>query len=564
MIFALVSEMLLRNPDFLFAIEECGADGSSEYRGVNGYEAPADRTPVGGDNIIASIEMMTGQKPDFGYFDIVTPEDLAVLREIEEISRPESYAYDTVKSSRKVKKAKMVELLSKVFSSDTLLEGFFLLLDGTDQDGPISVEEVAGGMDGFADALGVPVRWEALKNDPVYVKRRDYNRLLCRYVKAALNLYGCIYVKELLDIIEEYETGWCDTEKNKGYTREEGGYRRTFVYNPEWLSVVTLREFADCCVPYSGVTLDGLLVHGLFVDDLGKETELLFEHMKELGHVPTQQDQDDFNDLIWDEIPYRVLYAEAESKEMYIPETKAEFLKYENRVETPAERKMRDYLRMNHYAEFDQYAKEISEDMAKDDADRMDNMNDETVDFLRSAGLLEEEEEGIDADGAIDMFMDMFYEINGNGPDCLDQDPMDSVHEFFDLVEDFGIVFDSLDEANKVVGLLMDIVNSTRLWTNHGYTPMELHALHPMKPGQMPTIVPGSTTAAQMLSEGRSDIEKIGFKLDLERGADEISTFSMPQGLGGPVVSGKKKIYPNDPCPCGSGLKYKKCCGRRA
>lgn len=24
-----------------------------------------------------------------------------------------------------------------------------------------------------------------------------------------------------------------------------------------------------------------------------------------------------------------------------------------------------------------------------------------------------------------------------------------------------------------------------------------------------------------------------------------------------------KKIYPNDPCPCGSGKKYKKCCGRR-
>ena len=24
-----------------------------------------------------------------------------------------------------------------------------------------------------------------------------------------------------------------------------------------------------------------------------------------------------------------------------------------------------------------------------------------------------------------------------------------------------------------------------------------------------------------------------------------------------------KKVYPNDPCPCGSGKKYKKCCGRR-
>ncbi len=25
-----------------------------------------------------------------------------------------------------------------------------------------------------------------------------------------------------------------------------------------------------------------------------------------------------------------------------------------------------------------------------------------------------------------------------------------------------------------------------------------------------------------------------------------------------------KKVYPNDPCPCGSGKKYKKCCGRNA
>ena len=25
-----------------------------------------------------------------------------------------------------------------------------------------------------------------------------------------------------------------------------------------------------------------------------------------------------------------------------------------------------------------------------------------------------------------------------------------------------------------------------------------------------------------------------------------------------------EKVYPNDPCPCGSGKKYKKCCGRKA
>lgn len=30
------------------------------------------------------------------------------------------------------------------------------------------------------------------------------------------------------------------------------------------------------------------------------------------------------------------------------------------------------------------------------------------------------------------------------------------------------------------------------------------------------------------------------------------------------TVVKEDKIYPNDPCPCGSGKKYKKCCGRNA
>ncbi len=30
------------------------------------------------------------------------------------------------------------------------------------------------------------------------------------------------------------------------------------------------------------------------------------------------------------------------------------------------------------------------------------------------------------------------------------------------------------------------------------------------------------------------------------------------------TVNKEPKIYPNDPCPCGSGKKYKKCCGKNA
>ncbi len=45
-----------------------------------------------------------------------------------------------------------------------------------------------------------------------------------------------------------------------------------------------------------------------------------------------------------------------------------------------------------------------------------------------------------------------------------------------------------------------------------------------------------------------------------EVGEDEIfDEFTAPKQI--PIVKAEK-IYPNDPCPCGSGKKYKKCCGR--
>lgn len=45
-----------------------------------------------------------------------------------------------------------------------------------------------------------------------------------------------------------------------------------------------------------------------------------------------------------------------------------------------------------------------------------------------------------------------------------------------------------------------------------------------------------------------------------EMDEDEIfDEFTAPKQI--PIVK-EKKIYPNDPCPCGSGKKYKKCCGK--
>ncbi len=76
-------------------------------------------------------------------------------------------------------------------------------------------------------------------------------------------------------------------------------------------------------------------------------------------------------------------------------------------------------------------------------------------------------------------------------------------------LEQYHIVFDQSD-INKFFRIYMGIYNNSRIWENRGYTPLELNALY----------TKGSV----------------------------------------PVTS--KKIGRNDPCPCGSGKKYKRCCGQ--
>lgn len=43
---------------------------------------------------------------------------------------------------------------------------------------------------------------------------------------------------------------------------------------------------------------------------------------------------------------------------------------------------------------------------------------------------------------------------------------------------------------------------------------------------------------------------------------EKLKQLYTEQKKSGTVVK-EAKVYPNDPCPCGSGKKYKKCCGRK-
>lgn len=123
------------------------------------------------------------------------------------------------------------------------------------------------------------------------------------------------------------------------------------------------------------------------------------------------------------------------------------------------------------------------------------------------------------------------------------------------------IVFKSEKQMNEFLGLLMDAHNNTRMKENRGHKPNELARKE--FAGGMPTIVPGSSRAAAMLREASPYLGEMGLSVDFEGNADTITTAMYPNGLGGNAVRVEKKIYPNDPCPCGSGKKYKKCCGRK-
>ena len=67
----------------------------------------------------------------------------------------------------------------------------------------------------------------------------------------------------------------------------------------------------------------------------------------------------------------------------------------------------------------------------------------------------------------------------------------------------------------------------------------------------------------------REDTVKLLFHVRVEQKVEreqvaQVTGTNKDDSLGkAPVKRAEAKVYPNDPCPCGSGKKYKQCCGRK-
>lgn len=114
-------------------------------------------------------------------------------------------------------------------------------------------------------------------------------------------------------------------------------------------------------------------------------------------------------------------------------------------------------------------------------------------------------------------------------------------------------------QIEKLLELFQNINNNTRMRINRGQTPNELRQRE-IKKGNLPsslTVVPGSTNAAALLKDASKELAAMGVRVDFDSNAAVV----LERANGGDAAFAKK-VYPNDPCPCGSGKKYKKCCGR--
>lgn len=99
----------------------------------------------------------------------------------------------------------------------------------------------------------------------------------------------------------------------------------------------------------------------------------------------------------------------------------------------------------------------------------------------------------------------------------------ESIKNIMEEVNKQDVVFEGMDQVNEFLQLVNELSNNSRLWVNGGHTPTEIFEKY-----EKPHLRP---------------LPKEPFVIN-------------PQQVQ------SDKVGRNEPCPCGSGKKYKKCCGQ--
>ncbi|HTG67907.1 MAG TPA: SEC-C metal-binding domain-containing protein [Candidatus Udaeobacter sp.] len=122
------------------------------------------------------------------------------------------------------------------------------------------------------------------------------------------------------------------------------------------------------------------------------------------------------------------------------------------------------------------------------------------------------------------------YEIDREDADLMAEECVDatkngdSLAAVLELTKDY-IDIPNMETLSAITNLIVPLMNSTKQWAIKGYSPEELSAKR-ASVSVLLNNVPSQAAQAEVID-----------------------------------IQSKKKIGRNDPCPCGSGKKFKKCCG---
>lgn len=114
------------------------------------------------------------------------------------------------------------------------------------------------------------------------------------------------------------------------------------------------------------------------------------------------------------------------------------------------------------------------------------------------------------------------------GKGGAEPDPQAQIQFVLTTLRQIGAAFENIADAKEPLRYAMELSNAEHLWCNRGFSADGLAV-------RMAAEKKNTDIAAGLLNQGKAN---------------------------GQVVRKTAKIYPNDPCPCGSGKKYKKCCGK--
>ena len=132
-------------------------------------------------------------------------------------------------------------------------------------------------------------------------------------------------------------------------------------------------------------------------------------------------------------------------------------------------------------------------------------------------------------------------------------------------LEKLGVQLRSRRDVERFTALYSAFHNATRMSCNRGYTPDEMVQMTP--PEERFKSLSLGPNIRKSLQTGEMDIEDFRKQILTMEMPSEAMRFDLLKQLADikpPVTQPEKqkKVGRNDPCPCGSGKKYKRCCGK--